>query len=176
MEKIKRDNDRVDIAKLDFDDLAGDSLTGGYIIKVDKYTGTGGTDWLSDFPDIGGNHLYIQYHYPEASVMLPQQLDYIEHFMDSFEYALAGPNFTDTLIGYSKYIDVNSFIDLYIINELSKNIDGYRLSTYMYKDRDSNDGKLIMGPFWDYNLAFGNADYCNGGITIWLGSKWWLWR
>ena len=165
MEKIKRDNDRVDIAKLDFDDLAGDSLTGGYIIKIDKYTGTGGVDWLSDFPNIGGNNLYIQYHYPDASVMLPQQLDYIEHFMDSFEYALAGPNFADTSIGYEKYIDVNSFIDLYIINEFSKNIDGYRLSTYMYKDRHSNGGKLTMGPFWDYNLAFGNADYCNGGIT-----------
>ena len=165
MEKIKIDNDRVDIAKLDADDLAGDSLTGGYIIKVDKYTGTGGTNWLSDFPNIGGGSTYIQYHYPEASVMQPQQMDYIEHFVDSFEYALAGPQFSDSLIGYSKYIDVNSFIDLYLINELSKNIDGYRLSTYMYKDRDDNDGKLTMGPFWDYNLAFGNADYCDGGIT-----------
>ena len=166
MEKIKRDNDRVDIARLDVDDIAGDSLTGGYIIKIDKYTGTGGTDWMSDFPNIGGNPLYIQYHYPEASVMQPQQLSYIEHFVDSFEYALNGPNFADTSIGYSKYIDVGSFIDLYIINELSKNIDGYRLSTYMYKDRDDNDGgKLTMGPFWDYNLAFGNADYCSGGIT-----------
>ena len=35
----------------------------------------------------------------------------------------------------------------------------------MYKDRDDNGGKLTMGPFWDYNLAFGNADYCDGGIT-----------
>ena len=165
MEKIKRDNDRVDIAKLDSNDVAGDSLTGGYIIKVDKYTGTGGLDWLSDFPNIGGNNLYIQYHYPQASALQPQQMDYIEHFMDSFEYALAGPNFTDSLIGYSKYINVNSFVDLYIINELSKNIDGYRLSTYMCKDRDDNGGKLTMGPFWDYNLAFGNADYCDGGIT-----------
>ena len=165
MEKIKRDNDRVDIAKLDSDDLSGDSLTGGYIIKIDKYTGTGGAGWLSDFPDIGGGSLHLKYHYPEASVMLPQQLDYIEHYVDSFEYALNGPNFADTGIGYAKYIDVNSFIDLYIINELSKNIDGYRLSTYMYKDRDSNGGKLTMGPFWDYNLAYGNADYCNGGIT-----------
>ena len=59
MEKIKRDNDRVDIAKLDSNDVAGDSLTGGYIIKVDKYTGTGGLDWLSDFPNIGGNNLYL---------------------------------------------------------------------------------------------------------------------
>tara|TARA_B100000902_G_C27202779_1_gene859970 strand:- start:38 stop:1252 length:1215 start_codon:yes stop_codon:yes gene_type:complete len=165
MEKIKRDNDRVDIAKLDSDDLAGDSLTGGYIIKIDKYTGTGGVAWLSDFPDLAGGPMEIQYHYPEATVMLPQQLDYIENFVDSFEYALAGPFFADSLIGYSKYIDVESFIDLYIINELSKNIDGYRFSTYMYKDRDDNGGKLTMGPFWDYNLAFGNANYCSGGIT-----------
>lgn len=165
MEKIKRDNDRVDIARLDVDDLAGDSLTGGYIIKIDKYTGTGGVDWLSDFPDIGGGPMEIQYHYPEASVMQPQQMDYIENFVDSFEYALAGANFTDSLEGYSKYIDVNSFIDLYIINELSRNIDGYRLSTYMYKDRDDNGGKLTMGPFWDYNLAYGNADYCDGWNT-----------
>ncbi len=165
MEKIKRDKDRVDIAKLDADDLAGDSLTGGYIIKVDKYTGTGGVDWLSDFPNISGGSLYIQYHYPEATALQAQQLNYIEQYVDSFEYALNGLNFADTSIGYAKYIDVNSFIDFYIINEISKNIDGYRLSTYMHKDKQSKGGKLTMGPFWDFNLAFGNADYCNGGIT-----------
>jgi hypothetical protein len=165
MEKIKRDKDRVDIAKLDADDLAGDSLTGGYIVKVDKYTGTGGVDWLSDFPNISGGSLYIQYHYPEATALQPQQLNYIEQYVDSFEYALNGLNFADTSIGYAKYIDINSFIDFYIINEISKNIDGYRLSTYMHKDKQSKGGKLTMGPFWDFNLAFGNADYCNGGIT-----------
>jgi len=158
MEKIKIDNDRVDIAKLDSDDLAGDSLTGGYIIKIDKYTGTGGAHWRSDFPNIGGSYwVTIQYHYPEASAMLPQQLDYIKHFVDSFEYALDGQNFADSLIGYSKYIDVNSFIDFYIVNELSKNPDGYRLSTFMYKDRDDNGGKLTMGPLWDFNMAYGRS-------------------
>ena len=163
-EKIKRDNDRIDIAKLDVDDLAGDSLTGGYILKIDR-TSPGGMYWTSNFPNIGGGALDIQYCYPDPSVMLPEQLEYIEGYVDSFEYALSGPNFMDSLIGYSKYIDVNSFIDLYIINEFSKNIDGYRLSTYMYKDRDDNGGKLTMGPFWDYNLAFGNAEYCDAGIT-----------
>lgn len=163
MEKIKRDKDRVDIAKLDVDDLAGDSLTGGYIVKIDKYTGTGGVDWLSDFPNIGGGSLYIQYHYPEATAMFPQQLDYIESYVDSFEYALNGPDFADTTIGYAKYADVNSFIDFYIVNELAKDIDAYRLSSYFYKDKDSKGGKLTMGPLWDFNLAFGNADYCNGG-------------
>ena len=77
--------------------------------------------------------MYIQYHYPEATVLQPQQLNYIEQYVDSFEYALNGPNFTDTSIGYAKYIDVNSFIDLYIMNELSKNIDGYRLEPICIK-------------------------------------------
>ena len=167
MEKIKRDNDRVDIAKLDSDDLAGDSLTGGYIIKVDKFTGTGswGDSWQSNYNTIGGNYLRIQYHYPESDDMLPQQKNYIKSYIDSFEHSLNAYFFTDTTIGYNKYIDVNSFIDLYIINELSRNIDGYRLSTYMYKDRDDNGGKLTMGPFWDYNLAYGNANYCDGWET-----------
>ncbi|MFL2572930.1 MAG: CotH kinase family protein [Flavobacteriales bacterium] len=165
MEKIKRDKNRVDIAALDSDDLNGDSLTGGYIVKIDKFTGSGGSNWQSNFPNLGGGSIFIQYHYPEGPALHPIQKNYIENFVDSFENALSGPNFNDTLIGYSKYIDVNSFIDLYIINELSRNIDGYRLSTYMYKDRDDNAGKLTMGPFWDYNLAFGNANFCNGGLT-----------
>ena len=165
MEKIKRDKNRVDIADLDSDDLNGDSLTGGYIVKIDKFTGSGGSNWQSNFPNLGGGSTFIQYHYPEGPALHPIQKNYIENFVDSFENALSGPNFNDTLIGYSKYIDVNSFIDLYIINELSRNIDGYRLSTYMYKDRDDNGGKLTMGPLWDYNLAFGNANYCNGELT-----------
>ena len=36
----------------------------------------------------------------------------------------------------------------------------------MYKDRDDNGGKLSMGPLWDYNLAFGNANFCNGGLLL----------
>ena len=97
--------------------------------------------------------------------MLPQQRDYIKCYVDSFEYALNGPDFADTSIGYAKYIDVNSFIDLFLINELSRNTDGYRLSTYMYKDRNDNSGKLTMGPFWDYNLGFGNNKNCSGYLT-----------
>jgi hypothetical protein len=48
------------------------------------------------------------------------------------------------------------------VNELTKNIDAYRLSTYMYKDKDSDGGKLKMGPVWDFNLAFANVNYCDG--------------
>ena len=49
------------------------------------------------------------------------------------------------------------------MNELSNNVDGFRLSTYLHKDRDE---KLMIGPIWDFNLSFGNANYCGGESTI----------
>ena len=64
--------------------------------------------------------------------------------------------------GYANYIDRASFIDFFLLNELSNNVDGYRISTWLTKDK--ND-KLKMGPIWDFNLAFGNANYCNGSAT-----------
>jgi hypothetical protein len=168
MEKIKRDNDRVDIANLQLTDISGDQLTGGYIIKIDKGTGNGGGGWTSPYaPDtnINGQTIFYQYEYPSDVNIVPQQEAYIQAYVDSFETALAGPNFTDTATGYSKYIDVNSFVDYFLLNEISRNVDGYRLSTYLYKDKNSNGGKLTIGPCWDYDIAWGNADYCSGNDT-----------
>ena len=54
-----------------------------------------------------------------------------------------------------------SFIDFTLLNELAKNVDGYRISTYLHKDRDDIDPLLHAGPIWDFNIAFGNANYCN---------------
>jgi subtilisin-like proprotein convertase family protein len=171
MEKIKRDKHRVDIKKLTPTAISGDSLTGGYIIKIDKTTGNGGGGWTSPFaPDtnINGQTIYFQYDYPSDVNIVPQQQTYIQQYVDSFETALAGPNFMDTSVGYRHYIDMNSLIDYFLVNELSRNVDGYRLSTYLYKNRYSQGGKLIMGPVWDYDIAWGNADYCNGNnVTGW---------
>jgi len=166
LEKIKRDDDRVNISNLDQDDIAGDSLTGGYIIKIDKGTGSGGTDgWTSSFPPAvssGGQTINFMYEYPKSTEIQQQQMNYIQAYVDSFETVLNGNNFNDTINGYSKYISVKSFIDYFIINEISKNTDGYRLSTYLYKKRDSKGGQLHIGPVWDYDLAFWNANYCGG--------------
>lgn len=164
-EKIKRDNHRVDIADLNPDDNTGDQLTGGYIIKIDKSTGSGGDGWISFFPPPvhpNDQYIYFQYDYPSQDVLTSQQKQYIHNFMFGFETALASLNFADTTTGYRKWMDVNSFIDYFIVNEISKNVDGYRLSTFLYKDRDSNDPKLHIGPVWDYDIAWHNADYCDG--------------
>ncbi|PJB14215.1 MAG: spore coat protein CotH [Flavobacteriales bacterium CG_4_9_14_3_um_filter_32_8] len=189
MEKIKRDKNRVDIAKLDSNDLAGDSLTGGYIVKIDKPTSGFGYDWSSPIlpPNAGGQVINYQFDYPDQNEILPAQANYIQTYITDFENALNGPNFKDTLLGYRNYIDVLSFIDFFIINELTRNVDGYRLSTFLYKDKDSKGGKINMGPLWDFNLAFGNANYCDGSFIngwavdfnyvcsgdSWLNPFWW---
>jgi CotH kinase protein/Secretion system C-terminal sorting domain len=165
-EKIKRDKNRVDINKLDPTEISGDNLTGGYIIKVDKSTGSGGDGWNSSIPPTNRSDnqtIFFQYDYPKSTDIVTQQKAYIKKYVDDFEAALAGPNFKDNSVGYAKYIDTDSFVDFFIMNEVSKNADGYRLSTYLHKKKDSDGGRVFMGPIWDFNLGFGNVDYCTQG-------------
>jgi hypothetical protein len=170
-EKIKRDKNRVDIAKLTVNDTIGDDLTGGYIVKIDKSTNGIGFNWNSPIsPPFSSNNFNFKLHYPKENEELIVQSEYIENYITDFEYALDGPNYTDTLLGYRNFIDVNSFIDFFIMNELTRNVDGFRLSTYLYKDKESKGGKLNLGPLWDFNLALGNADYCDGSLTTGWGS------
>src|SRR5690606_32226586 len=109
---------------------------------------------------------YYQYHYPKADDIQPAQRQYIEDWMTAFEDLMASSEFADSVNGYAKYLDVQSFIDFVIINELTKNVDAYRLSTFFYKDKDSKDPRLHAGPVWDFNIAMGNANYCNGDSYI----------
>ncbi len=165
MEKIKKDNNRVNISTLLPSEITGDDLTGGYIIKIDKGTGAGNDGWESGFlPPVNNNgqRIYFQYHYPEPDLINVQQKNYIQAFIDTFETVLNGPQFNNPLTGYYKFADLNSFVDYFILNEISKNVDGYRLSTFLYKDRNSQGGKVVMGPVWDFDLAYRNADYCSG--------------
>ncbi len=166
MEKIKRDKNRVDIAKLNPDENSGEDLTGGYIVKIDKTTGNGGDGWISQYPPFprdGNQQVYFIYEYPKESEITPEQRNYIQGYIADFENSLKSQGFRDPVSGYRKYIDVPSFIDFMLINELTKNVDGYRLSTFMHKQKITNGGKLHMGPIWDFNLGFGNADYCTSG-------------
>lgn len=164
LEKIKRDKNRVDIAELDSSDITGEPLTGGYIIKLDKW---GDDGFFSQFPPLNGsnNRIFYQYHYPKDTEILPIQKVFIQQFMHNFEKVMASSDFADPVKGYPQYIDQKSFIDYLIISELTKNVDGYRLSTFMYKDRDREDNKLHMGPVWDFNIAFGLANYYDGEDT-----------
>lgn len=166
MEKIKRDADRVDIAKLQPQDTIGDELTGGYIFKIDWPQGSNPAFWVSGFdpPNADGDQ-YIKFRIDYPNEPAPQQAAYIEAYTDSFEYALDGDDFLDTLVGYRHFLDVPSAIDFFLVNEFARNVDGYRLSTFIHKDKDSNGGRLTFGPLWDFDLAFANAYYCDGSTV-----------
>lgn len=192
MEKVKRDKNRIDIAKLEPQENSGDDLTGGYIVKLDKFDGSNsGGGWASPYrpPQFrrSDQQIFFQYEYPKGRDITPQQAAYIRSYVTEFEDAVYGPDFDKMRGGWRDYLDEASAIDFLIVNELTRNVDGYRLSTFLYKDKDSKDGKLYLGPIWDFNLAFGNADYCQGGLhtgwawdfnsycpdDFWLIPFWW---
>lgn len=167
MERIKQNPGRVNVDDLLPSDTLNNELTGGYIIKIDKTTGGETVVWNSPYTSAapGNGTIGFQMHDPEPLMMHPSQLQYIQGYVTAWENALASADFMDPVLGYRNYIDVPSFIDFFLINELSKNVDGYRISTYLNKARLSEGGKLYAGPLWDFNLGFGNANYCQGGQT-----------
>ena len=171
LEKIKRDANRVNIKKLDPEDISGDALTGGYIIKIDKTDGENNDGWLSTYLPYPQAHYPIlyQYHVPKPDEITPEQKSYIQGIVFNFETTMKyNSNIADSATGYPKYIDIGSFVDFILLNEFVRNVDAYRLSTFLYKDRDSRNPKIFAGPIWDFNLAFGNADYHGA----WLVNGW----
>jgi hypothetical protein len=171
-EKIKRDKNRLDIANLDTDDNAGDSLSGGYIFATDYFDDY--NSWISNFPPIDrpGSEVHFVYKYPEPDVITTQQSNYIRTFVNIVESKLYGSDFTDPVKGYRAYMDVSSFIDYFIIGELSRNVDAYKKSCFYYKDRDDNNGLLHAGPVWDFDWAFKNLEDNCSIFDATDGSNW----
>jgi hypothetical protein len=171
-EKIKQDKNRLDIAKLDADDNAGDSLSGGYIFSIDYYDDY--NSWTSNFSPIDrpDGYVHFVYKYPEPEVITSKQKNYIQTFVNTFESKLYGNNFMDQTGGYRAYMDVNSFIDYFIIGEVSRNVDAYKKSCYYHKNRDDKGGLLHAGPVWDFDWAWKNI-YDNCYIyEVTDGSNW----
>ncbi len=165
-EKLKRDDDRVDIAKLDEDDLAGDSLTGGYILRIDWTWDVDEEDLFeSNYESQAGIPMKFQWYYPKPDKIQAEQKEYISNYMHDFEDAIFGADFTNVDgFRYTDYIDLNSFVDFLLINEFTKNSDGYNLSTYIHKDKDSKGGKLTAGPIWDFDQSYGLSTICSSHI------------
>lgn len=182
-ERIKRDKNRVDISKLKADDVSGRDLTGGYIVRIDAYDeedltfqskvmGIQKSSW-----SWGGNQqqeapVIWSIYYPKKEDIVEAQKEYIQNYIDSVELTIQSPDFTDPNKGYANFIDIPSFVDYFIHTELSLNADGFKRSAYYYKDKDKKDGtrgKLFAGPVWDYNLAYGNCNFCNANnVNAWV--------
>lgn len=158
MEKIKRDDDRVDIAKLDPSDRTEPEITGGYIFKIDR------SDPGSTTLTAGGRTLnFVE---PESNEINSAQRNWVRNYFDEFASVLNSNNFDDPVSGYAKYIDVDSWIDHHLLNVLSLNVDALRLSTYFYLDRE---GKIEFGPIWDFDRSMESTDGRDDNPNLWRG-------
>jgi CotH kinase protein/Lamin Tail Domain/Secretion system C-terminal sorting domain len=149
-EKIKADDNRVDVFKITINDNYSPEVTGGYIIKADKTTGGDPVAWR--MPAWNGSQVDFLNDFPDPETVTELQTAYIKHQFDLLQDAALTGNASITT-GYPSIIDIPSFIDYMIISELSSNCDSYQYSTYYHKDRN---GKLRSGPVWDSDLTFGN--------------------
>ena len=159
-EKLKRDENRVDIDKLTSEDVSPEEISGGYILRRDK-TGTLLEEewWRSPVKQPYHNQMWYEYYDPEIADLTTDQASYIRDWMQNFDEVMSGSNFGDPENGYRKYIKTKSFIDMMFLNEISKGIDNYVFSNYFHKENDDDGGQLVAGPPWDYNLGYGNLDY-----------------
>jgi hypothetical protein len=148
-EKIKVDGNRVDISDLLPTAITAPNLTGGYIVKSDKTTGGDPVAWqmLSN----AGSVDFI-YDTPEPNEIVNAQKNYIKNIFQNLGVQTAFSN-TSLTNGFPSIIDIPSFVDFMLINELASNADAYQFSTYFHKDKG---GKLRAGPVWDHNLTYGN--------------------
>lgn len=159
-EEIKIDKNRVNIPEMDDTDNSGKSVTGGYLLEVDSRDDP--DDIL--FPTSRG--VIFDLHDPDPAT--PQQLTYIQNYIQQTEDVLYSANFTDPSTGYLQYLDQDSYIDWYLVNELFKNNDAvFWSSCWLYKERS---GKIFMGPVWDFDIGAGNINY-NGNNDP---TGWWL--
>ena len=151
-------NGRIDIAK-----ASPDITSTAYILEVDR----GLTD-SSHSLETFANHAYLivgregvnqklEIIYPGTS-LTEDQYQFIQRDISQFEKTLYSFDYSDPKKGYAKYIDTQSFIDYFLINEFTLNYDAAGLSTYLYKDID---GRLKMC-VWDFNSAF---DYYENSKT-----------
>ncbi len=161
-EKIKQDKNRVNIKKMDEDDITEPAVTGGYIFKADRAMGDDSIAWVTNSRIEGATVTYV-YHTPKGRNITPEQRAYIHDYFFDFMQAVSIDDTSETT-GYPAFIDVQSFIDFMIVSELASNADIYQMSTFFHKDRN---GKLCAGPVWDFNFAYGNDFLERARYDVW---------
>ena len=151
-ERIKIDKNRVDISKLKPEDIDGDELTGGYVVQIDRDGPPIDDGWVSSYPD----WKFFAFDDPDYDELMPEQANYIQSYFDTFEADMYSSSYWSK---YLEYVDVDSWVDYFLVTETGKHIDAFKLSFFMHKKKDSKGGKIHFGPLWDFNLGFGNFDF-----------------
>ena len=133
----------------------------GFIVKIDGSTGSA--------------NFRVEHLEKPVTVVYPtvtnkeESFRVISDYIRSADTALFGSYFTNTDLGWQKYMDMDSFVDWYLINEITGNQDGaFSADCYMNMKRD---GKLRMGPLWKMERSFGYDEASTSGFVV-KNTKW----
>ena len=134
IEKIKRGEDRANIARMDATDNAAPAIG----------TSSKSTVQISDASFSAGGQGSINHVYPKTINLTSQQRNYIRSYVSEFGAALDQSNYTNFSTGlhYREYFDVQKSIDNHLLRLLAKDPDGLRLSTYLYKPREGKTSPM----------------------------------
>ena len=143
--------------------VAAGETDGGYLLELDDKEDSDAYFWSSTFGK------KIKYKNPDpndddaSERMTAAQKSFITNYFNKVERKLAAREFTGD-DSYKAYVEMDSWIQNFFVHEVSMNIDGnMRLSTYFAKDSDT---KLFIPFVWDFDRAFGNADYQVGDFAL----------
>ncbi|MDG4814659.1 CotH kinase family protein [Micromonospora sp. WMMD956] len=148
VETIKNAKNRLDLKELDPDDVTLPAISGGYIFKFEWLTAEEPTLECVGRPATCWHYLEVV----DPSPLQPEQQAWLTGHLQQFNDLMQTRSFADPTTGYPAWIDVGSFVDSLILNELTRNFDAYARSSYFYKDRG---GKITAGPLWDLDITYG---------------------
>lgn len=175
MENVKNSSNRLDLKQLKEADTTLPKITGGYIFKFEWMAAEEPILLCPGAPPLPGpvppwppttpgptSNCWNYLEVVDPDPINSQQRAWLTDHLKQFNDALNGPNFADPQTGYNAYIDVDSWINMLILNELSREMDAYVRSAHFYKDRDT---KIFAGPPWDFDLTFGVGGSFNNDQT-----------
>lgn len=151
--------ERVDIEsnKINIEEATADELTGGYLIEKDVRDKI---DFSSDlwfncpyWANQNKDYFILKTPEPDDAALANQMRQYLEAYMQRVHDAIMGLSSES----YTQYVDVSSWIDFIIVQELAKNIDG-NMKTSCYMIKQAQDDKLYFTAPWDFDLAYGNPE------------------
>ena len=149
VETIKNQKSRLNLQQLKPADTALPALAGGYIFKFEWQV----MDLEQPLPcPAGQSNCWNFMEVVDPKPWVPEQQQYLTQHLQQVVDALHSATPSDPTSGYPAFLDVDSFVNTVIINELTRNLDAYVRSHYLYKDRD---GKVTAGPLWDFDLIAG---------------------
>lgn len=152
-EKIRVDEDRVNIVEQP--DLATDpgEITGGYLVEIDNYDVDPHVTVNDPNRYSGHSEIWFTYHTPE--VLSPQQESYLLNQLQTINDLIGVSSRTDTQ--WEKYVDIDMLARYYIVQEILDDAESFHGSCYLYKEKGEGQ-KWMFGPVWDFGNAFRRGD------------------